>query len=119
MQSLLQCELIDYVVSGEYILIGLNNICIEWVVNYIDLEQNELDLCFFVFGFDNDCYIINELFFILFICFWCDLLDDIYQGKLDIIILFLQSKVKVNSIKLGGFYNIKECDFNEVQYIYG
>ena len=118
-QSLLQRELIDYVVSGEHTLTGLNNTRIEWAANYIDSEQNEPDLRFFAFGFDNDRYTINESLFTLPTRFWRDLSDDTYQGKLDITIPFLQSKAKANSIKLGGFYNTKERDFNEVQYIYG
>jgi hypothetical protein len=118
-QSLLQRELIDYVVSGEHTLVKLNNSRIEWAANYVDSEQNEPDLRFFAYGFDNGRYDVNESLFTLPTRFWRDLSDDTYQGKLDITIPFLQTKAKGNSIKFGGLYNTKERDFNEVQFIYG
>jgi len=118
-QSLLQRELIDYVVSGEHTLVGLNETRIEWAANYVDSEQNEPDLRFFAYSFDNNRFDINESQFTLPTRFWRDLSDNTYQGKLDITVPFLQSKAKGNSIKFGGLYNTKDRDFNEVQYIYG
>ena len=118
-QELLQRELVDYVISGEHTIVGLNNARIEWAANYVDAEQNEPDLRFFAYGFDNDRFTINESLFTLPTRFWRDLSDDTYQGKLDFTIPFLQSGSKSNSIKIGGTYSTVERDFNELQYIYG
>lgn len=118
-QSLMDRELIDYVVSGEHTIVPLNGTRIEWAASYVDSEQNEPDLRFFAYGFDNDRYDINESLFTLPTRFWRDLSDDTYQAKLDITVPILQTKAKANSIKFGGFYNTKDRDFNEVQYIYG
>ncbi|PSR13318.1 MAG: hypothetical protein DA408_03925 [Bacteroidetes bacterium] len=118
-QSFMERELIDYVVSGEHTLVGLNNMRIEWAANYVDSRQDEPNLRFLAYGFENDRYDINESLFNLPSRFWRDLSDDAYQGKLDITLPFLQKKDRGNSIKFGGFYNTKSRDFNEVQYIYG
>lgn len=118
-QSFKERELIDYVVSGEHTIQGFNNTKIEWAANYIDSRQDEPDLRFYAYGFENERYDIDEALFNLPTRFWRDLSDDTYQGKLDITVPFLQSKDRANSLKFGGFYNTKERDFNELQYIYG
>jgi TonB-dependent receptor len=118
-QAFMERELADYVLSGEHTLTKLNNVRINWSANYVDSKQLEPDLRFFAYAFDNDRYDINESLFTLPTRFWRDLNDDLYQGKLDITIPFLQQKATANSIKFGGTYSTKARDFDELQWIYG
>lgn len=118
-QTYLERELMDYVLQASHTLKKLNNARLEWAANYIKSGQNEPDIRFFAYGYENERYDISASQFTLPSRFWRELNDDAYQGKVDFTLPILQDKNKANSIKVGGAYYQKDRDFDENQFMYG
>lgn len=114
----LEREMTSYVASGEHRL-GRegNGMRVEWTANLVNSSQNEPDIRYFAYTFDN-IFQANESQVAGPQRFFRDLTDQSAQGKLDFTLPFLKEKSKANSIKFGGLYNRKERDFNELAYEY-
>ena len=112
-------QLSSHVLSGEHrIGIGKEDpIRVDWSVNLVDSEQNEPDIQFLAYTFDN-IFQINRSQINGPQRFYRDLTDDFLQSKVDFTIPILQNASRGSSIKLGGFYSTKERDFNELAYEY-
>jgi len=108
-------EMINYQLIGKHILSEANKITLEWAGSAVNSSLDQPNLRFFNGQFSQDLGtegLTQNLEDPLF--FWRDLTDHIYNGKVDLTIPF--GKRESDKVKFGGFYSLKERDFNENQY---
>lgn len=111
-------QMTSHVLNGEHRL-GKEGagVKVDWTANLVNAFQQEPDIRFFAYTFDN-VFQINTSQIPGPQRFFRDLTDETVQGKLDFTIPFLQSSSKANAIKIGGQYSRTERDFNENSYEY-
>lgn len=110
---------LDYILSGEHVFPGLNNLRLEWSGSYVDSEQNEPDLRFLADTFrgEQQGFAINSSQYDDPSHFFRELSDETLQGKIDITIPFLQDNSKSNKIKAGGYYSTLDRNFTENRFL--
>ncbi len=114
----LERELLDYVVNGEHVIPGANNLKIEWAASYVESSQQEPDLRFFANQYEpgRDLYAIATSLYLTPGHYYRNLEDQSFEGKVDITIPFLQNANSANKIKIGGLYSTKTRNFAENIY---
>lgn len=113
-------QMANHVISGEHGLggqHGRNGVKLNWAFNAVDIIQEEPDIQFFAYEFD-DGFQINRSTSLGPQRLYRELDDNFYQAKVDLTIPVLQSASRANAIKFGGFYSRKDRDFEELAYEY-
>ncbi|MEM6396014.1 MAG: TonB-dependent receptor [Bacteroidota bacterium] len=113
-------QMANHVLSGEHRIGGSGDkrgLKLDWAFNLVDTKQEEPDIQFFAYIFDN-IFQINRSIILGPQRFYRNLEDDFYQGKIDLTIPILQSSSRSSSIKVGGFYSRKDREFEELAYEY-
>lgn len=108
-------EMINYQLIGRHVLSESSKIAIDWAGSLVNSSLDQPDLRFFNGQFSQDLGtegLTQNLEDPLY--FWRDLTDNIFNGKVDLTIPI--SGAESNKVKFGGFYSLKDRDFNEFQY---
>ncbi len=114
--------LTSYQFKGEHNVEKWNNFRIEWLGAYTRSTQEEPDLRFFTFGFDNtDPNNLTDLQVQPSVGqipsrYFRDLQEDNYNGKVDFTYPFQMGNGLGAKLKFGGSYLYKEREFRENQY---
>lgn len=110
-------EMANAQVTGKHRFSAWNGTMLEWSGGYTQSRQEEPDLRFFANSVvDGDRFSINAAEYDLPYHFWRDLVDEQWQGKLDITIPFASQASKSNKLKFGGFYSDKTRAFSETRF---
>ena len=109
--SFIERELVNYQLSGEHVIAGMNNAKIEWKGSIVNSSQYEPQTRFFEnsFNVETGSRLTGSNDLNVPVYFFRDLEDSQYIGKLDLTFPFNGNSG--NKFKFGGLYTTKDRDF--------